>query len=49
MARLVSIVVIYSADVDFVDVVNTLEREFMAKIDVGEHERMGIHNRDARA
>jgi len=41
MTRLVSIAVIYFADVDFANVVATLEREFLTKIEVGEHERMG--------
>ena len=39
-ARPVSIVVVYSADVKFDSVVETLEREFEMDMDAGAHERM---------
>jgi len=41
MTRIVSVAVIYFADVDFANVVSALEREFLTKMEVGEHERMG--------
>ena len=42
MTRLVSIVVVYPADADFDGVVKTLEGEFLTRLEVSEHERMGV-------
>jgi len=41
MTRLVSIVVVYPADADFGGLFDTLEREFLTKLELGEHRRVG--------
>jgi len=41
MARQLSIVVVYFADTDFASVMGTLEKEFPARLDAGDHRLVG--------
>ena len=41
MARLVSIVVVYFADIRFKNIQHTLEVEFKTNLDIGDHTRVG--------
>ena len=42
MTRLVSIVIVYPADADFDGMMKTLEGEFLTRLEVSEHEQMGV-------